>query len=191
MQNELFYCEHITATDEIKYLLENFSVEKETGRGLVDYLRYYAVEEEVSNKMRTYLVREHVTKELVGYFSLKAGMVTQDEKTVLFRREFTSVPGVELANFAVNNSYKERHKEYKGLGEIIFLDFVRPIAKIVSMQIGVRMLYIFALPYSRLVNYYHKQLRFNRLPLLEEYFTHKRIKPRYDRNCIFMYQLIE
>lgn len=189
LENELFYCIHIADTEEIKQQLRHFTVKKKTGNGLVNYLQNYALVDEENGEMRTYLVKDTDSHEIVGYFSLKAGMVSVNEKRTLFRREFDCVPGIELANFAVNNSYKEAHKEFDGLGKIIFVYFILAIVKKVSMQIGVKTLFIFALPHSSLINYY-KSLHFQRLSAVEEKSIHRRIKPRYDQRCIFMCQSI-
>lgn len=187
LENELFYCEHISDSSKVRKEIESFTVNKESGYGLVRYLKEYAIEDEKTGEMRTYLVRDKVTNEIVGYFSLKAGMISINERRKLFHREFDNVSGIELANFAVNNSYKEAHKEYNGIGKIIFYYFIIPIVKNVSKQIGVNTLFIFALPYKNLISYYGT-LHFERLSLLEEHYVHRRIKPRYDEGCIFMYQ---
>ena len=188
LENEIFYCQHIDADEELHELIHQFTVQTETGQGLVDYLQYHALRDEFANEMRTYLVRDKQSHELVGYFSLKAGMVSFNERKGIVKSEFDCVPGIELANFAVNNSYKEKH-DYEGLGSIIFSYFILPIAKNASKQIGVKMLYIFALPYANLIHYY-ETLRFGRLSPAEEYYVHNRIKPRYDADCIFMCQAL-
>ena len=187
LENELFYCEHILASDTNRQAIQNFSVKKKTGIGLVRYLQNYAIADEEAGEMRTYLVKDKATEEIVGYFSLKAGMISINENGSFFRREFDCVAGIELANFAVNNAYKESHKDYEGLGKIIFYYFILPIVKDVSRQVGVKMIFIFALPYANLIEYY-KALHFERLSSSDEYFIHKRIKPRYDMNCVFMCQ---
>ena len=189
LENELFYCEHLTNRENVIEELSSFSIQKSTGNGLLNYLKNYALDDEYSGEMRTYLVRDKQTQEIVGYFSLKAGMVSINEKRILFHREFDCIPGIELANFAVNDSYRETHKEYAGIGKIIFSYFIYPIVKKVSNQIGVYMLYIFALPYKKLLSYY-ETLHFQRLTSTEEYYVHKRIKPRYDKDCVFMCQKI-
>ncbi len=187
LENELFYCEHISYSDKTRSELKKFTVKEKTGYGLVNYLQNFALEDERLGEMRTYIVRDRQTDELVGYFSLKAGMVSINEKRIIFHKEFDCVSGIELANFAVNNSYKEAHKDYDGIGKIIFYYFVMPIVTSVSEQIGAKVLYIFSLPYKPLMSYY-QTLHFERLSASEEYFVHKRIKPRYDRDCVFMCQ---
>lgn len=189
-ETKLFYCQHILEADNLYNLLETFTVNIETGKGLENYIKYSAVEDEKNGRARTYLVRDKVTHEVVGYFSLKAGMISFNERLFsVFGRTFDSVSGIELANFAVNSSYKEAHMEFEGLGMILFNYFILPIVDDVSVVIGARYLYIFALPYSKLINNY-KNLNFSRLPFVDEFFIHRRMKPRYDKNCIFMCQVI-
>jgi len=190
LRKGLFYCEHLTDSDEVRRLVDGFTVTDSRGRGLVQYLQKIALKEELAGRMRTYLVRDAATNELVGYFSLKAGMASANEKRFLFRTKFDTVPGIELANFAVNGTYKEAHAEYHNIGTLIFYYFIVPTVKEISEDVGVKMLYIFSLPYPRLLQYY-KTLNFERLSLMDEYHVHRRMKPRYDRNCIFMFQLID
>lgn len=149
------------------------------------YLKRYAVSDELSHEARTYLVKDSVTNEIVGYFSLKTGLVALRKKWSLFHFEMDSLPAVELANFAVNSVYKAAHKEQKGIGSIIFLDFVLPIIKMAAERVGICIIYIFALPYSHLIKYY-ETLNFRRLDKFEEAFIHRHYKPRYDEGCIFM-----
>lgn len=186
-ENELFYCEHLSDTIENLNLIKNFTVTKSTGIGLLRYLKFQSIYEEKENLAKTYLVKDKETNELVGYFSLKAGMVSTNETVIEESTEFDSLPGIELSNFAVNSSYKEAHKEYEGIGKIIFIYFILPILLDVSKNIGVHYLYIFALPFENLIRYY-KSLNFTRLNSVEEHLVHKRIRPHYDKNCIFMYQ---
>lgn len=81
--------------------------------------------------------------------------------------EFDTRSGVELANFAVNSFYLDKHKNLKSIGFVIFNDFVLKIVKAEAKG-------------------------FARLSSESEDAIHKRLKPRYDENCIFMYMnLIE
>ena len=171
------------------YELETFSVKHKKGLGLVYYLQTYAHIEEENNLMRTYIVRDAITNELVGYFSLKAGMVSINEKIINDNVTFETRPGVELANYAINNTYMKKHLYMKGTGLIIFNDLIYPIVKEVSKIIGIKLLYIFSLPVGSLINRY-EQYGFKRLSPKREDELHKRLKPQYDKGCIFMYQEI-
>ncbi len=185
IDNEIFYCESLLAKEENLRLLRKFHVAEETGLGLEVYLKHYAISDELSHEARTYLVKDNVTDEIVGYFSLKTGMVASRKKRGFFHTELDSLPAVELANFAVNSAYKAAHKEQTGIGSIIFLDFVLPIIKMASERVGICIVYIFALPYAQLIKYY-ETLNFRRLDKVEEAFVHRNYKPRYDEGCIFM-----
>lgn len=185
ISNELFYCEPLLISEGNLQLIQKFHVAEETGLGLEVYLKKYAVADELSHEARTYLVKDSLTEEIVGYFSLKTGTVASRKKWNLFQMEIDSLPAVELANFAVNSAYKAVHKEQKGIGSIIFLDFVLPIIKMAADRVGICIVYIFALPYSNLIKYY-ETLNFRRLSKLEEAFIHRNYKPRYDEGCIFM-----
>ena len=138
-ENECFYCKHILEVESLDLLLASFVIKRESGVGLEQYLKMCAVEEEKIGEARTYLVLDKETGELVGYFTLKTGMVSINE--------------------------------------------------MVSRYVGVYLLFIFALPYKGLIEYYEK-MNFRRLSLADEYFLHRRLKPRYDRGCIFMSQRV-
>ena len=150
--------------------------------------------------MRTYIVRDNKSSELVGYFSLKAGLISLNERFVeltngetgekKIEKVFDTLPGVELANFAVNSRYVKRHKNLKGLGTVIFNQFVLPIVRKTSDNVGVKLLYIFALPFDDLIKTYHERYGFSRLSNPSEDELHKRIKPFYDMSCKFMYLVL-
>jgi len=190
LNNDIFYCMHLFDVENYDNIIRDFRVEKRTGSGLVTYLKRYAEKEEKEHLARTYLVFDCKTKELVAYFTLKAGGIAVNEKRVLFSSSFDSIAGVELSNFAVNHAYKETHPEFHGIGYILIADFVIPLVKRAAKIVGIKVLYIFSLPYDNLINYY-KTLDFVRLPKKQEKSIHRRIKPRYDKRCIFMYQNLE
>lgn len=75
IDNELFYCEALLASEENLQLIQKFHVAEGTGLGLELYLKKYAVSDEISHEARTYLVKDNLTNEIVGYFSLKTGTV--------------------------------------------------------------------------------------------------------------------
>lgn len=185
LENEIFYCEPLLADENSLHQIQKFHVATETGLGLEVYLKRYALSDEMSHEARTYLVKDNITKEIVGYFSLKTGMVAARKKRRLFHIEIDSLPAVELANFAVNSAYKKAHQEQTGIGSIIFLDFVLPMIKMAAERVGICIVYIFALPYNNLIKYY-ETLNFRRLNKAEETFIHRKYKPRYDEGCIFM-----
>ena len=175
----------------------NFTVDRSEGEGLVSYLQRRAFSDELCGLMRTYIVRDQETREIAGYFSLKAGLISfnerkqsfYDEKTGEERIEttFDTLPGVELANFAVNSSYVEKYEGIKGIGKIIFNEFVLPVVRKTAEDVGVAILYIFALPHDALIQHYRECYGFERLGEPHEELLHKRMKPLYDRSCVFMY----
>jgi hypothetical protein len=168
-----------------------FTASNENGRGLIRYLQKDALKEETNDLARTYIIRDKRDDFIVGYFTLKAGFVAVNERRLfLAKRTFDSIPGVELADFAVNNDYKQKHPDYQGLGKLIFNRFVIPTVKNGQNHIGFRILYIFSLPYESLIDNY-KKMKFSRLSKLQEESMHRRIRPYYDTDCIFMYQIIE
>ena len=168
----------------------NFSVRDGRGEGLVYYLQHDAFPDEEAGVMRTYLVRDNRTSELAGYFSLKAGFVSFNEMETEAGARFDVLPGVELANFAVNDGYIQKNPDSKGAGAIIFKRLIVPIIENVSKQVGVKVIYIFALPVEALIHRYI-QYGFKRLEPDQEIDVHKRIKPRYDEGCIFMHQILQ
>ena len=134
---------------------------------------------------RTYLIKDKETKELAGYFSLRTGLITvqSDEEN------FDTIPAIELSNFAVNKVFRENHPEVRFMGAFIFRTFIRPLAECMSKYIGVNSLYIYALPEDKLIEHY-KTLGFSRLPVEQERFVYNHVKPKYDADCIFMYQTL-
>ena len=143
LRNKWFYCDHLGATEKDADDVLSFSVrDPEIAGGLANYLQNHAFEDEANNAMRTYLVRDYQTDELVGYFSIKSGMVSLNEREIEdeegnVQKTFDTVPGIEIANFAINNSFVLKHSEWKGLGVMIFDSFIRPLASQVA-SISVR-----------------------------------------------------
>ena len=158
---------------------------REDGGFLAGYLQNRALQDEESGIARTYIVRSKASDELIGYFSLKAGFVSVNTRW----RSFDSVPGVEIANFAVNDAYIQKHPELKGIGKAIFVSFIKPTVMYAAEYLGIKILYIFALPREQLMKRY-REYNFSRLNAVQERGVHKRIRPRYDRGCIFMYQML-
>lgn len=188
-----YYCDHIKASDEKD--ISCFEVNNpKLAYGLEDYIKNYAWNDEQSGVMRTYVVRDHESDELVGYFSIKAGMVSLNERkevdktTGTERIYFDTMPGIEIADFAINDVYKKNHNDISGLGLLIFYEFILKIVRKIAESLGVKFLYIYALPYISLIDRYTEYYHFSRLPDKLEDELHKRLKPHYDDQCIFMYQ---
>lgn len=184
-ENDFFYCEGLLENSENIQLIQSCHVARETGIGLEVYLKNFAISDELNHQARTYLVKDKKTAELVGYFSLKAGQIANMASKSLFQVELDTIPAIELANFAVNDNYKLAHKESHGVGAAIFYYFILPICHDASDYVGIDAIYIYALPYTPLLQYYGA-LHFRRLPKSAERFVHRYCKPRYDQGCIFM-----
>ena len=191
LQNDLFVCDHLGSSDRDEKDILSFSVKHKSGSGLVNYIRYQAFPDEDMSNMRTYVVRDIRTKELAGYFSLKAGLISVNEILTDDGVEFDTLPGVELANFAVNDTYIRNHENLKGVGSVIFTDFIVPIIESSSDSIGIRIIYLFALPEEDLIQRYERSYGFARLEKKAEDELHRRLKPGYDESCIFMYQSLK
>ena len=189
LQSDLFYCNHLGVSELDEQDIASFTVKDSSGEGLVNYIQHFAFPDEEASIMRTYVVRDIRSSELVGYFSLKAGLISMNEAHTEEGTVFDTLPGVELANFAVNNTYLKKHPGLKGVGTVIFENFIRPIIEETSKSIGIRLIYIFALPFDKLIHRY-TQYGFARLDSPYEDELHKRLKPQYDEDCIFMYQLL-
>ena len=185
---ELFCCSHLSVDDAPD--IKDFTVRDKNGKGLEQYIRKRAFEEEELGLMKTYIVRERESYDIVGYFSLKAGLISYGERDDDGEITFDTIPGVEIANFAINNSYIQKHPKSKGVGFVIFNKFIRPAIEEAANHIGVTIIYIFALNYPRLLELYHEQYGFVRLDQESENRLHSRIKPAYDQGCIFMYQML-
>ncbi len=80
-QTENLTCSHVSVEARDIADIKSFEIaHPETGGGLERYLKYHALFDEHSGVMRTYLVRFKSTQECVGYFSLKAGLVSINEE---------------------------------------------------------------------------------------------------------------
>lgn len=184
LNTELYSIKHVLDVEFEK--IESFHINKKEGQGLEIYLKKGALYEEKQNNGRTYLIVDNETDEIVAYFTLKAGLVTQ--KYGFF--SFNNSPGVEVANFAVNDAYRDAHNEIiPQIGKYVFSEFIYPIIQDLSKTLGIAYIYIFALPQNRLLKHY-ESMGFIRMDADLERFLHRHVRPKYDRGCIFMYQKI-
>lgn len=188
IRHDLFRYEHLLDTMKNLEDIKTFDIARPSGKGLEYYLKENAEFEERKRLNRTYLVKDSDTDEIVGYFSLRAGLFTIEDGTDN-PINFYAVPAVELSNFAVNSAYRAKHPEVQKIGEAIFRDFILPVARTVAELIGVQALYIYALPEDDLIGHY-STFGFSRLEPELEAFVHKHVKPAYDKSCIFMYQIL-
>ncbi|WP_197025179.1 hypothetical protein [Butyrivibrio proteoclasticus] len=175
--------------------VDEFRISIPSGIGLIEYLQNYSFHDEEHNAQRIYLVRDIVTNELVAYFGLKAGLVTKNEHIIIDggkeKTVFDAMSGIELAEFAINDSYIEKYPYHKGCGLIIFNDFIIPIVKGIQDVIGCEILYGFSVDKDgKLLNRYLTKYHFQRLDPEDEKKLHARLKPRFDNDCIFIYMRI-
>ncbi len=187
IQHSLFYYEHLLDNPQNIDEIKNFAIRERSGFGLELYLKQTSVFDEENRLNSTYLVKDKMTHEIVGYFSLKTGLFTVEMSSV--EGYFDTIPSVEMSNFAVNALYRANHPDIKRIGEIIFRSFVLPIVKHIQNFVAVKALYIYALPEEKLISHYER-LGFARLSEEEEAFVHAHVKPKYDDDCIFMYQIV-
>ena len=78
-----FYREHLGEKSDHKSLIQDFQPTRPEGYGLTRYLQDQAFVDEESGNIRTYLIRQKGTGELVGYYSIRAGniLLRQNEST--------------------------------------------------------------------------------------------------------------
>lgn len=181
--NDIYIIEHLSEKDD----LSNFVVNNIKGKGLQDYLRLNALVDEEMGIARTYLVKDAETFDIVAYFTLRTGLITISRG---FFKGFDAITGIELANFAVNDAYREANDCIPKLGSYIFYSFVLPLVKNISEYVGAYLLYIYAIPENRLIEHY-QTMGFKVMPSKVEKFVYRHVKPAYDKNCKFMVQEID
>lgn len=83
LDTEMYLIKHLTAQD--LEMLKSFKIDNLKGVGLQNYLRYSALQEELQGVTRTYLICEKETKEIVAYFSIRTGLITQQAGLFSFK----------------------------------------------------------------------------------------------------------
>ena len=186
---ELFSCEHLVASEDNFNQIMAFVPKYESGSGVVDHLKRSAFAFEDEEIQRTYLIKDSSTGELAAYFSIKAGSFYAGEsKLATSPTGYNILPGIEVANLAVNKIYTDKHPEAAHkLGAFVFRNYVMDKVITAADIIGARVVFIYALPKDDLRAYYSAELGFSRLPKEIEDALHKTMKPDYDENCTFMY----
>lgn len=74
IQHSLFYYEHLLDNPQNIDEIKNFAIRERSGFGLELYLKQTSVFDEENRLNSTYLVKDKMTHEIVGYFSLKTGL---------------------------------------------------------------------------------------------------------------------
>lgn len=180
ISNDVYKIEHLHEDTD----LSNFYCKK--GHGLEIYLKESAIRHEKIGLSRTYIIRSVENEMIVAYFTLRTGLITISRG---FGKGFDTYTGIELANIAVNDGYREVKDEMPGLGKFIFYEFILPLVEEVSKYVGAMYLYIFALPENKLMEHY-KTMGFQHASKKISKYIYNHIKPVYDRGCVFMYQRI-
>ncbi|WP_155839567.1 hypothetical protein [Butyrivibrio proteoclasticus] len=193
--NEVFYCEHLVLTRKTMQDIDDFRVTNSEGKGLLEYLQNNAYHDEKLGAQRIYLVRDMITDELVAFFGLKTGMVSQNERAVKIDNEerivFDMISGIELAELAVNDIYIRHNPASKGCGLIIFNDFILPICEQAKQLVGCEILYGFSVDEKgKLLDRYLNEYNFARLDPESEAKVQDRLRPYFDKGCVFIYQKI-
>ena len=151
-----------------------------------NYLKYQALNDEKSGIARTYLVKTIDNKEIVAYFTLRTGLITISRG---FLKGFDATTGIELANFAVNDAFRETNECVPSLGTYVFNQFILPLVKEISNYVGASMLYIFSLPEDKLMSHY-ETMGFAKPSVRIEKYIYRHVKPAYDKSCRFMARTI-
>lgn len=188
LKNRLFYCEHLSVSETCKREISNtFSVKRDNAKGLERYIKSQSFVEEANGYARTFLVRDCETHEIACYFTLRAGLVAADEVLTENGRSFNSISGIELSEFAVNDTYRVKHPEVQHIGAIVFSCFIYPLALRISKWVGAYFLYVFAISSQSLLRYY-KSLNFETPPDNDRLNIYRFFTPRYDVGCVLMCQ---
>ena len=183
LRTDLYEVTHLQKADLSK--LETFETKPE-GKGLQIYLQKYAYKDETCGCARTYLVKDVISGDLVAYFTLRTGLITVSRG---FLKGFDARTGIELANFAINESYRNANEVIPRLGSYIFERFIIPIVMQIREGIGAEILYIYALPNDKLMAHY-ETMGFSKAPKAIEKCVYRHVKPVYDQGCRFMFQIL-
>ena len=186
---ESFYCYSIACRnrDDTRDI-GAFEPIHESGIGLSEYLRDCAYRDEREGVMRTYLVRDGSSNEFVGYFSIKAGAISTNERVLGDKTTFDTIPSAEIACLALDRSYREAHPESRGCGMVIFQGLIMPLIRMASAVLGISRVFLFAIPDpdGKVVGVY-RGYGFHELPEEQAAFLNARMKPTVSQGCTFMY----
>lgn len=176
--DEYYEIVHLTRDIDVSGFISN------KGYGLEVYLKKYALDDELANISRTYLVLDRNTKQIAAYFTLRTGLITVSRG---FLKGFDAYTGIELANFAVNDAFREVHEVIPKFGAHIFYQFILPLTLEISKYVGAAYLYIYALSEDRLMAHY-ETMGFEHTTKKMKKFIYRHVKPVYDSGCTFMWQ---
>lgn len=185
-----YYVVRLGNEKDHKKIIRNFEPVCYEGGNVVGYLKSGFAFYENGKNCVTYLIRDRFTKQVVAYFTLRNGSILAEDNYCNENNEIISrrraISGVELKNFAVNMSYRRKHPKVKNIGSKLFFNIIFPRIKKWSYNTGASILFIFALPYDNLINYY-KRLGFEEDTNEFTDFVNEHSRPSYDNECKFMF----
>lgn len=73
-EHKTFTYEHLNSSPVNEILIQDFSIKNPAGQNLARFLKELAPHNESTNADRTYLIKDKVTKEIVGFFALRNGL---------------------------------------------------------------------------------------------------------------------
>lgn len=151
---------------------------------LSSYLRKLAKKHEESSMNKIYLIRYSVTKQLVGWFGLKAATLPYNENNEVFLS-----PAIELTHFAVDERFRtsKNTPEMTRTGEYIFWNFILPLVNDVAQKVACKALFVFAINHPKLVDYYKTKLGFKEIRVVDDKQFFEYAAPDYDFGCKFLY----
>lgn len=186
----LFDCERLIDNGN-EFCIKRFNAFHDA-EGLTYYLKKQALKDEKENSVRNYVVKLHGTEITIAYFTLKAGAIpyTETVDNLTFSKNTKLVPGIELVNIALNDIMLPKIKTLPfKVGEYIFYNIVEKLVLHVASEIGVKVLYLFAMN-KKLAEYY-KTWGFR---MIEDDSYNDKLNEEwqsdYSQNCIFMYKPI-
>lgn len=183
-----FVCIRLRADEHHKSLISGFN-SKRNG-ALAGHLKREAWTEDLDNYRAYYLVREG--NKIVLYFSLQCGLLFKcDRKAVsgithLATEECTEyyldedkldvtkvLPGIELAHFCVNDSYRKQKKGWSitvgvctySVGTYIFYSYIAPKVIELASVTGLQYVYLFCADDGdgKLIQHYKSNLNFDEM----------------------------
>ena len=183
-----FDCERLTDNGN-DFCLKRFEAIHDA-QGLTQYLRKQALKDEKENSVRNYVVKLHGTEIIIAYFTLKAGSIpyTENAENLVFSKNTKLVPGIELVNIALNDFVLPKIKLLPfRVGEYIFHEIIEKLVIHVASEIGVKVLYLFAM--NKQLAEYYKSWGFR---MIEDSEYNDRLsqewQSEYSSNCVFMYK---
>lgn len=187
-----FVCERLIDNGN-DYCIKRFEA-IHNATGLTKYFRKQALKDEKEKSARNYVVKLHGTEIVIAFFTLKAGSIpfTEDVENLIFSKNTKLIPGIELVNIALNDYVLPKIKSLPfRVGEYIFHEIIEKLVLHVSSELGVKVLYLFALN-KKLATYYKTW----GVKFIEDsdynIKLNKEWQSEYSLDCIFMYKpLIE